>query len=418
MTERSPDSLELRTKPLTSARLSRKAMFTAIGCLALILGVVIVNVSKGRAPKAAEATANKELQPALNAAQELTRDVPDFVAQLPQKAAEPPLPPQLPQSPRPGGAPVESTDKAARLADTAVGQFTESRRSGIQPRLQASSEEAASNETTAAQDPASEAGSATLAERRASSGDQLQGADLLGTVNSLLRVADHSNGAEPDLNRQSEKIAFLRQPRSSAYLNSRLQAPRSPYELKTGTVIPAITLTAMSSDLPGEIVAQVSQNVYDTATGKYLLIPQGTRLFGSYDSTVSYGQGRALVSWQRLIFPNAYTLELGGMNGHDQAGAAGLKDRINNHYGRVFGWALVSSVFAAGAQLSQPQQANSLVPSNGQVAAAAVGQQVTQVGAQIASRNIQVQPTLEIRKGYRMNVMVNKDIVFSGTYPP
>jgi type IV secretory pathway VirB10-like protein len=177
-------------------------------------------------------------------------------------------------------------------------------------------------------------------------------------------------------------------------------------------------INTISSDLPGEIVAQVSRNVYDTATGKYLLIPQGSRLFGRYDSKVSFGQERALVVWYRLIYPNAHTLELEGMGGDDQEGRAGFTDRVNHHYGRIFGWGLVTSVLSAGYQLSQPQQANSLVPSNQQVAAAAVGQQMAELGAQMASRNMQVQPTLEIRKGYRFNVMVNKDIVFPGNYQP
>jgi type IV secretion system protein VirB10 len=118
-----------------------------------------------------------------------------------------------------------------------------------------------------------------------------------------------------------------------------------------------------------------------------------------------------------LIYPNAATLELGGMSGHDESGNAGLADHVNNHYGRIFGWGLITSVLSAGYQLSQPQQNNLLVPpSNQQVAA--VGQQMALLGAEIAKRNMQVQPTIEIRKGYRLNVMVNKDVVFPGSYSP
>jgi type IV secretion system protein VirB10 len=240
----------------------------------------------------------------------------------------------------------------------------------------------------------------------------------LQATGGLLRAADRSPAGESDPNHQSEKLAFLQKSQRSAYLGNRLEAPVSPYELKTGTVIPSLMIGTINSDLPGEIVAQVAQNVYDSATGKYLLIPQGSKLFGHYDARVAFGQERVLVSWQRLIFPNSYTLELDGMGGYDQEGKSGFGDRVDHHYGRVFGWGLVTSVLSAGFQLSQPQQANSLVPSNGQVAAAAVGQQMAQLGAQIASRNMQVQPTIEIRKGYRMNVMVNKDIVFPGSYQP
>jgi type IV secretion system protein VirB10 len=234
---------------------------------------------------------------------------------------------------------------------------------------------------------------------------------------AFVRTGDYTSGAEPDPNHQADKMAFLRKGERSSYLGSQLTAPVSPFELKTGTVIPGILISAISSDLPGEIIAQVAENVYDTASGRYLLIPQGAKLFGHYDSQVSFGQRRVLVSWQRLIYPNAYTLELQGMSGHDSEGGSGFADRVNNHLGRVFGWGLLTSMLSAGYQLSQPQQANSLVPSNSQVAAAAVGQQMAQLGAQIASRNMQVQPTIEIRKGYRLNVMVNKDVIFPGSYP-
>jgi type IV secretory pathway VirB10-like protein len=397
-TPQSPDSLQLRTKPLASARLSRKAVLTVIGALAGIMGVVIVNVSKGKPVKTSEQAVTRELQPALNAAKDLTRDVPDFIAAPAWKPVEEP-----PQPPPVRIVPLESRDKDARLADTAVTQFTDVQHTELRRGMDAMSEESPQA------DASPEANPYVTATPSNNEGRPLGG---------LLRTADRSVAEDPGINPQSEKQAFLRQSRHSAYLDSQLTPPRSLYELKTGTVIPATMISAMNSDLPGEIIAQVTQNVYDTATGKYLVIPQGSKLFGVYDSKVSYGQSRALVSWQRLIYPNAYTLELGGMSGHDEAGEAGFSDRINHHYGRIFGWALMTSVLSAGAQLSQPQQANSLVPSNGQVAAASVGQQMTQLGAQITSRNIQVQPTLEIRKGYRMNVMVNKDIVFPGVYQP
>jgi type IV secretion system protein VirB10 len=227
------------------------------------------------------------------------------------------------------------------------------------------------------------------------------------------------SGDEPDANRQAQKQAFLQQTRRSSYLKNALTPPVSPYEIKTGTVIPSVLISELSSDLPGEIVAQVAQNVYDTASGNHLLIPQGTKLFGVYDSGVTVGQNRLLVSWHRLIYPNAATLELDGMAGNDAQGKAGLRDRVNNHYARIFGTGLLLSVISAGYQLSQPQQQSTFNPlSDQQVAAAAVGQQLSQLGTEVARRNLRIQPTIEIRKGYRMNVMVNKDIVFPGSYQP
>jgi type IV secretion system protein TrbI len=405
----SPDGLELRSRPQASARLNRKAVLAAIAALAIIFGVVIVNVSKGKSAKAAEAAAAaRELAPALNEAKDLTKDIPDFVTEPPPKPVEVSAPP-----PPVDREPVKSTEDDARLADTAVAKFLNPQRSGVAPEFAAATVGSAGE----GQSPAEGAGAddspgvATGTNAR-----NLTVAERTG--GGLIRVADQGLVGETDLNHQSEKLAFLQKSQPSAYLNSQLKAPVSPFELKTGTVIPGTLISAINSDLPGEIIAQVAANVYDTATGKYLLIPQGSKLFGHYDSKVSFGQRRVLVSWQRLIYPNAYTLELGGMSGHDSGGLSGFADRVNNHYARIFGWALFTSVLSAGAQLSQPQQANSLVPSNGQVAAAAVGQQMAQLGEQLASRNIQVQPTIEIRKGYRLNVMVSRDIIFPGTYPP
>jgi type IV secretion system protein TrbI len=387
----SPEGLQLRTTPLASARLSKKAIMTAIGALALILGVVIINVSKGKPAKAAEqSNLVKELQPSVNVGKELSKDIPDVII---------PPPRQQPETPPSSEPPTKSLLSDARLADTAVAKFTDVQRTEMRTAVAAAS----------AEDVASGEDVETVSGSTNSSGRSGSG---------LLRVASASSDGGVDLNRQDEKQAFSNKKQHSEYLEATFKAPISLFEIKTGTVIPSMLISEINSDLPGEIIAQVSQNVYDSATGKYLLIPQGTKLFGRYDSKVSYGQNRALVSWDRLIYPNAYTLDLDGMRGHDMSGQSGFEDQVNNHYAKIFGLALLTSALSAGYQLSQPQQSNSLVPSNGQVAAAAVGQQMSQLGENIATRNMQVQPTIVIRKGYHLNVMVNRDIVFPGTYPP
>ncbi len=395
----SPDSLQLRGAPLASARLSKKAAFIAIAALAVILGVIIANVSKDNRKKGAseDAASQKKLEPALNAAQTLTRDVPDTVP-LPMQNRLPPAPPELPPSgPTAPRAPVRNPEDDARLANSAIPKFS------VQEYTRPQSVAGASQ---AAGSPPAEG------ESNVSPG----GGSLRRTANGLYG-ADNEPANEPDLNRQADKLAFMQKSRKTAYLGSRVTRPVSPFELKTGTVIPGILIGEINSDLPGEIIAQVSKNVYDTASGNYILIPQGTKIFGHYDSQVAFGQERVLVSWQRLIFPDGSTLELEGMSGHDQAGQSGFGDRVNNHYGRIFGGALLTSLLAAGYQLSQTQQQSALaVPSNQQIAAAAVGQQVSEVGVEIARRNLRIQPTLEIRKGYRLTVMVNKDVVFPGVY--
>jgi type IV secretion system protein VirB10 len=162
----------------------------------------------------------------------------------------------------------------------------------------------------------------------------------------------------------------------------------SPFELKTGTVIPGVMIGGINSDLPGQIVAQVRENVWDTATGHHLLIPQGARLVGTYDNQVTRGQSRVLVAWTRIIYPDGSSVDLGTMPGADQGGYAGFSDKVNNHYVRVFGDALLMSLFSAGIQLSQPKSNDSMNGgySSQQIIAASLGQQLGQAGMQITQR--------------------------------
>jgi type IV secretion system protein VirB10 len=195
------------------------------------------------------------------------------------------------------------------------------------------------------------------------------------------------------------------------------QAPRTPYELRAGFVVPATLISGINSELPGQIVAQVSQNVFDTATGKWRLIPQGSRLVGSYSSSVAYGQGRVLVAWQRIIFPDGKAMDIGAMPGADSAGYAGLNDQVNNHYVRLFASAFLMSGVTAGVSLSQPQQTTgTTTPTAGSAMSEALGQQLGQVTAQLIAKNMNIAPTLEIRPGYRFNVIVTKDMTFTKPY--
>ena len=203
------------------------------------------------------------------------------------------------------------------------------------------------------------------------------------------------------------------------YLQASVRTPVSPYEIKAGTIIPAVLLSAVNSDLPGQVLAQVREAVYDTDTGEHLLIPQGTRLIGLYDHHIVYGQERVLITWKRLILPNGSSLSLKeGMPGTDAIGAAGFQDEVNNHYLRIFGHALLLSVISAGVQLSQiPSVGQDFQgPTAGNVLGAAVGQQLGSTAAELIRRGMTIAPTLEIRPGYPFNVMVTQDVVFPGPY--
>ena len=202
-------------------------------------------------------------------------------------------------------------------------------------------------------------------------------------------------------------------------LDSQIEAPRTPFELRAGFVVPATLISGINSELPGQIMAQVSQNVFDTPTGKHLLVPQGSRLVGSYSSDVAYGQARVLVAWQRIVFPDGKAMDIGAMPGADSAGYAGFNDQVNNHYVRLFASAFLMSGVTAGVTYSQRQnQSNNVygAPSASSALSEALGQQLGQVTAQLIAKNLSIAPTLEIRPGYRFNVVVTKDMTFSKPY--
>ena len=200
-------------------------------------------------------------------------------------------------------------------------------------------------------------------------------------------------------------------------LDSRAEAPRSPYELRAGFIVPAVLISGVNSDLPSQIVAQVSQDVFDTATGKWQLIPQGSRLVGQYSSDIAYGQSRVLVAWQRIVFPDGKAMDIGSMPGADSAGYAGFRDQVNNHYFRLFSSAFLMSGITAGIAMSQPQTLSlGTRQSASSAMSEALGQQLGQVTAQLIARNMSIAPTLEIRPGYRFNVIVTKDLTFSRPY--
>ena len=223
-----------------------------------------------------------------------------------------------------------------------------------------------------------------------------------------------------DQNRQEQKVGFAYQSTVAAdTLRSTRESALSRYEIRAGWDIPATLEGGLNSDLPGNIRAIVRENVYDTATGQFLLIPQGSRLVGIYNSQVTYGQGRVQVAWTRLIYPDGTAVSLGNMPGVDAEGYAGFHDKVDNHFTRLVSEALLASAFAAGIGLSQKQNTNALsTPTNGQLVSQSVGQQLGQLGQEITNKNLSIQPTIIVRPGYRFDVRVTKDIVFNQPYKP
>ena len=225
-------------------------------------------------------------------------------------------------------------------------------------------------------------------------------------------------GENLDPNAQASKEDFFNQDiKDLGYLPNRVVPQMSVYELKRGSVIPATLITGLNSDLPGRISAQVSQNVYDSATGYRLLIPQGAKLFGRYDSKISFGQERVLVVWTDLIFPNGSTLQIGGMAGTDAEGYGGFKDKVDRHLWRKWSSAALIALIGTGIDMSMPQSSTLATQETASDAARRnFAESFGRVAEQTISKNLNVQPTIQIRPGYKFNVLVDQDIIFPSAY--
>jgi type IV secretion system protein VirB10 len=220
-------------------------------------------------------------------------------------------------------------------------------------------------------------------------------------------------------NHQSDKEAFLTEAAAiEPYLNKPLLNPISAYELKAGSVIPGALVTAIDTDLPGEVIGQVTENVFDSVTGKYLLIPQGSKLLGKYQSLITNGQNRALVVWQRLIYPNGNSIALDGMPGTDEAGQSGLQDQVDYHLDKLAEATALSTAIAYAGNLARNRtNGNGNGYSGEDVIGDTVAQEANRIGENVIERELDVQPTITIRQGWPLRVLVNKDMVLAPYQP-
>jgi type IV secretion system protein VirB10 len=212
-------------------------------------------------------------------------------------------------------------------------------------------------------------------------------------------------------NGQDRKLSFINASVDRRTTSpDRLAKPASPFVIQAGTVIPAALITGIRSNLPGQITAQVTENVFDTPTGRVRLVPQGARLIGIYDSQVSFGQSRILLVWTRLIMPNGRSVVLERQPGADAAGYSGLEDEVDNHWKELLGAAALSTLLGVGSELGLGADtgSNTAVLQALRLGAA---NSLNQTGQQVVRRNLNIQPTLTIRPGFPLRVIVNRDIV-------
>jgi type IV secretion system protein VirB10 len=242
----------------------------------------------------------------------------------------------------------------------------------------------------------------------------------MGTTNPAQTTPGVAMTQQPDLtslglapqpstpSAQDRQLAFLNQtPDKHTVSTDRVAAPASPNILQAGAVISAALITGIRSDLPGQITAQVTENVYDSPTGKILLIPQGTRVIGQYDNGVGFGQRRVLLVWNRLIFPNGRSIVLVRQPGADAEGYAGLEDGVDYHWGELFKAAALSTLLSVGAQAGPSGNDSDIVQALRQGAS----QSINQTGQQVVSRQLNIAPTLTIRPGFPVRVIVTRDLV-------
>jgi type IV secretion system protein TrbI len=434
----SPSGLDLNPRPRETVRISRRLSMALVGLAVILLAAFAYGGWKRRQRQvAAMADANmpKSVAPATAAAADIVKDLPGGSMSTPYSGLANPLTSGQLQAPQDLKGFKQSPNAYGSQSVTVQPGYVAPQAQEVrqlnpeEQRLQAAyeSEQRAITAPTGLRDGfgGSTAG-ATAADHADSSAQFASALQSLAASHSengaAIRrstAADVSTDSVASIDKKESFVANARAARNDDDLKSMRTAPLTDYEIKAGWEIPAVMEQGVDSDLPGELKALVTANVYDTASGRYMLIPQGARLVGEYNSQLGYGQDGVQVVWNRVIYPDGSSLDLSGMIGQDAQGLAGFRDKIDHHYKRLISFAVLSSLFSAASQVSQNQNRSVLTyPSPGQVAGSAVGQQASDLGVQITRKNLNVQPTVKISVGYRFNVRVNRDIVFEAPYTP
>ncbi|WP_291436617.1 TrbI/VirB10 family protein [Desulfovibrio sp.] len=399
MSDESPNALVMSPTPLV-ARMGRWPLYVLLAVLIMMLAVLIYSVNFAHDPKkdeeeAKKAAVSEEEKPVWlvegsGLALDPKKDQTSGVAAPPEPAKPEPL------------VVVQREEKPDQQAENIRRVKSQAYMSALSAPLVAKRMTDANAAAVAVSAPVN--GSASAAGQNAVSATASAGSD---------------NYYDPAADRDKEAF-FDRARKDTSWQLQEQRTAGMPLELKTGAVIPGVMLTGVNSDLPGNMIAQVSQHVFDSATGRNLLIPQGTKIYGVYDSRIVYGQERVLIAWNRLIFPDGSSISLGAMPGADMGGMAGLNDDVNNHYMRIFGSALMMSLVSGGMAYALDGVNDSTKTDNGtrmtDEMTASLAQQLGQTTTTLLQRNLSIKPTLEIRPGYQFNIVVTKDVIFKEPY--
>ena len=400
-----PEAVALRAQPRPVTRLNRRTLAILAGGLSVaVLGATIWSLQ----PQRRGANEQIELYNVDRVSKSEGLDaLPTDYSKLP-----PALPPDVPElgPPLPGdlGPAIVNSQQPAVAAYAAPGHDPND-------ALRKEAEAAAASSVFFRSGGQGQA-AATVAQ--AASG--ASGASALAAFDPLA-AGPASTAAQPSdptatQNRQDQKEAFLKAGSTQTRNSGNLALPASPYQVMAGTVIAGALVTGIKSDLPGDVIGTVTEPVYDTATGKFLLIPQGSRILGKYNSQVSYGQSRVQVVWNRIILPDTSSLTLDNHVGTDPAGYAGLEDDVDWHWKRIVAGAVLTTLLGVGAELAAPenrQDGNRIVIAGRDSAQ----DSINQVGQEITRRNMNIQPTLTTRPGLPVRIIVNRDLVLRPYQP-
>jgi type IV secretion system protein VirB10 len=405
-----PETLELRARPQPVTRINRKVVIGAAAVLLCLISFIVLLALKPPSLRVAgpQELFNVDHKPVTDALSKLPAGYDGIRPETKADAGKPPLvAPPLPPGVPPLKASMPDPDaEADRMEKARLARMAgQARESGVFFRLQLKLPPKETKTTDLRVEPvprtapeAADGGLATLSVLRAADRAlALAGGDT-DVVGASISLAD-----------QTRKLTFLKAgPEKEVYNQHGLQTPVSAYQLMAGTVIAASLITGLNSDLPGFVIAQVTEHVYDTVSGRFLLIPQGSRLIGKYDNIAAFGQERALVVWQHIILPDGSSIVIDNLPATDTGGYAGLADEVDLHTWKLLKGVALATVMGVGSELAFGSADSDLVKALQQ----STQSTTNRAGQRLVERNLNVQPTITVRPGWPLRVVVHKDLVF------
>jgi len=389
-----PETLALRATPRRVVRFRRGLL---IGLTALGAGAVMtVTLLALQGPDLRRGSDGEDLYtPGRTPTPEGLEGLPDDYGDL-----EPPAPPPVLGPPLPGdlGRPI----------------LEHRRRAGLEPDPADRAAEAERQRLAAQALQARESGVLFRIDARpvgaVAVGPEADGPDRAGADTPTPALPGDRLALDPerDPNGQQTKLDFLNRRQTGGIYNPHtLETPASPHQVMAGSIIAASLITGLNSDLPGTVIAQVTEHVYDTVTGRVLLIPQGSRLIGTYDSVIAFGQSRALVVWHRVVMPDGSSTQIDNLPATDPAGYGGLEDGVDYHVDRLATGVVLATLLGVGSELTLGESESELVRALRE----SLQGTVSRTGSRLTERFLDVQPTLTIRPGFPLRVIVHRDLV-------